>query len=103
MGYKVSVTPLAMEDLREIITYIAQELCNPAAASRFLDAVSDCYEKLAVMPFLFETCRDDRLKEQGYRRAVIKRYVMLYRVAEEEQTVYVLRFFYGARDYEKLF
>ena len=42
------------------------------------------------------------MKEQGYRRAVIKRYVMLYRVAEEEQTVYVLRFFYGARDYEKL-
>lgn len=102
MGYKVSVTPLAMADLREITTYMVEKLGNPAAASRFLDAVSNRYDTLAAMPLLFETCRNDRLRELGYRRAVIKRYVMVYRVAEEEQTVYVLRFFYGARDYEKL-
>ena len=54
------------------------------------------------MPLLFEQCRDRRLKELGYRRAVIKHYVMVYRVAEMEKNVYILRFFYGAREYEKM-
>ncbi len=33
MGYKIEVTPLASEDLDEIVTYIAQELENPTAAA----------------------------------------------------------------------
>lgn len=54
------------------------------------------------MPFLFEECHDPRLKALQYRRAIIKHYVMVYRVDEAEKAIYVLRFFYGARDYEKL-
>ena len=60
------------------------------------------YEKLETMPLMFARCRDARLRSMGYRRAVIKNYVMIYRVAESKKTVYILRFFYGARDYEKL-
>lgn len=54
------------------------------------------------MPLMFERCRNPRLRNPGYRRAVIKNYVMVYRVVESEHTVYILRFFYGSRDYEKL-
>ena len=61
MGYKIKVTPLASEDLDEIVTYIAQKLENPAAAVLFLDEVD-----------------------------------------EAGKTVYILRFFYGAQDYEEL-
>ncbi len=101
MGYKISVTNLAVQDLDTIVEYISGELGNPTAASAFLDAVDACYENLASMP-LFERCRNPRLRDLGYRRAVIKHYVMVYRVAESEHTVYILRFFYGSRDYEKL-
>ena len=51
MGYKIEVTPLASEDLDEIVTYIAQELENPTAAAAFLDEVDACYEGLETMPF----------------------------------------------------
>ena len=39
MAYKVEVTPLAMDDLNEIVSYIAKDLRNPSAASAFLDEV----------------------------------------------------------------
>ena len=102
MGYRIMVTPAATQDLENIVTYIAEDLDNPIAAAAFLDAVDACYANLECMPLLFEQCRDRRLKELGYRRAVIKHYVMVYRVAEMEKNVYILRFFYGAREYEKM-
>ncbi|MDI9470334.1 MAG: type II toxin-antitoxin system RelE/ParE family toxin [Bacillota bacterium] len=51
---------------------------------------------------MYEQCRDLRLRTMGYRRIVIKNYVMVYKVDDEDKTIYVLRFFYGARDYEVL-
>ncbi len=54
------------------------------------------------MPLAYEQCRDPHLNALGYRKAVINHYIMIYRVSEPEKTVYVLRFFYGRQDYEKL-
>ena len=39
---------------------------------------------------------------QGYRKAVIKNYILVYRVDEKNNIVYVFHIFYGRRDYEKL-
>lgn len=102
MAYKLKVTELAERDLENIYDYISNRLANPTAASAFLDGVAECYAKLAEMPMMFERCRDAQLKERGYRRCVIKNYVMVYRVSVDEQCVFILRYFYGARDYEKL-
>ena len=54
------------------------------------------------MPFMYELCQDVRLRSLGYRKALINNYVMIYRVDEGTKTVYILRFFYGRLDYEKL-
>ena len=51
---------------------------------------------------MYEQCRDPQLRALGYRKAIIKNYVMIYRVDEDKKIVYILRFFYGRRDYEKL-
>ncbi|NLJ71232.1 MAG: type II toxin-antitoxin system RelE/ParE family toxin [Clostridiaceae bacterium] len=102
MNYNISVTNLAMHDLANITRYISEELCNPTAATSLLDTIDDCYKNLETMPMMFERCNNSRLRDMGYRRAVIKNYIMVYRIAESERTVYILRFFYGAQEYEKL-
>ena len=101
MDYKISITDLAAQDLESIAIYLTEKLHNPTAASAFLDAVNDYYEKLTVMPLMFEQCRDPRLRDLGYRRIVIKNYLLIYRIAEAEHTVYILRFFHGSQNYEK--
>ena len=100
--YKLEIAVSAQEDLEAIYEYIAVELANRTAAEAFFDEVEKCYDSLIRQPYMYEQCRDDRLRLDGYRRAVIKHYIMVYRVDDSKETVYILRFFYGARDYEKL-
>ena len=100
--YELQISAQAKNDLEDIIAYIANKFINPSAASAFLDAVGDCYRQLRRMPHMYSECADARLKAQGYRRAVIKKYVMIYKVDDAAKTVIIMRFFYGARNYQRL-
>jgi len=102
MAYRIIETELAVQDLDRILSYIALSLANPIAASAFADAVEECYSGLEKTPFMFELCRDSRLRALGYHKAAIKKYVMVYKVDENARTVNILRFFFGRQDYEKL-
>ena len=102
MGYKLIVSKEAHEDVDEIAGYIAHELKNMAAASGFLDDVEKSYRSLTENPRLFALCDDARLQREGYRKAVIKNYLVLYRIDEEKKAVYVVRVVYGPRNYPEL-
>ena len=54
------------------------------------------------MPLMYETCHDPYLKELGYRKAVIRNYILIYKVNSETKTVYIMRLFHGRQDYDKL-
>ena len=99
MGYKLIETRLASQDLDNILEYMAVRLQNPAASSAFADAVEQCYDLLEHTPLMYEACRDLRLCAKGYRKAVLRNYVLIYKVDEKNQTVLLLRFFYGKQDY----
>ena len=100
--YELQISQQAKNDLDDIIAYITLKLINPSAASALLDAVDDCYQHLRRMPYMYGECANARLKAKGYRRAVIKNYVMIYKVDDAAKTVMIMRFFYGARDYQRL-
>lgn len=100
--YKLLVTELAHQDLDNIVSYIAIQLSNPKAAGDFLDEVTTCYSFLKNNPMMYERCQDRRLEKEGYRKAVIKNYVLVYKVNENSRTVSIMRFFYSAQDYSKL-
>jgi len=51
---------------------------------------------------MYERCHDVYLEKEGYRKAVIKNYMLVYKVDEAAKTVIIHRFFYGAQDYVKL-
>ena len=100
MAYKLVETALAQADLDAILSYLTLSLENPAAATAFANEVEKCYTALEQMPYLYEQCRDPRLSSN--RKAVIKHYLLIYRVDEAQKTVYLLRFFYGRQNYETL-
>ena len=97
--YRLDISEHAEQDLERIISYIAEKLAAPKAAASFSDAVQGCFDNLENNPYMYEQCRDPKLSKDGYRRAVIKNYVMVYRVDEEGKVVAVHRFFYGRQDY----
>ena len=100
--YKVTISDAAEGDLNEIIGYIATALANPQAAASLADKIATCYDDLSRTPYMYGQCLNLRLQALGYRRVSIQNYIMVYRVDEESKTVYVLRFFYGPSDYERL-
>jgi len=57
------------------------------------------YRSIESNPYLYSLCSDAWLAEMGIRKVVIKNYLILYRVDESKQTVYVLRIVYGGRNY----
>lgn len=102
MAYELIITDAAHEDLDKALRYISERLSNPTAAANLLEKVAECYDQLEKYPFLYEACHDIRLQRMGYRKVPINNYVLVYHPAKEEEKVYILRFFYGSRDYEKL-
>lgn len=85
MAYKLVETALAQADLDAILSYLALSLENPTAATAFANEVEKCYTALEQMPYLYEQCRDPRLSSKGYRKAVIKHYLLIYRVDEAQR------------------
>ena len=97
--YRLVITELAHEDLDNIVSYIAVQLGNPAAAANLLDEVERCYGFLRSNPLMYERCHDVRLEIEGYRKATINNYVLVYKVDEPAKTVIIYRFFYGTQNY----
>lgn len=102
MAYRLLVSKDADRDIDEIVSYIAHELKNVQAAKDFLGDVEKSYRGVVENPLMYGLCSDKRLRKEGYRKIVIKRYVVIYRVDEIQESVFVVRVVYGARHYSKL-
>ena len=100
--YSLVVTAQAESDLDDIVAYLVQKLSTPSAACELLDSIEECYQNLRRTPYMYGECSDIRLQTEGYRRAVINNYVLVYKINESSQTVMIMRYFYGARDYQRL-
>jgi plasmid stabilization system protein ParE len=100
--YKVLITELAQSDLDAIVEYISVQLSNPIAAADLLDEVDKCYSHLRSNPFIYAKSTDARLEKEGFRKALIKNYILFFKVFESDKKVIVYRIIYSARDYEQL-
>lgn len=100
--FDLKITKEANKDIDDIVSYISKTLKNPIAASNFFDDFEKSCETVAADPEAYEYCRDSRLKQAGYRKIVIKNYIVFYRINKPEKTVYIMRIIYGRRDYINL-
>lgn len=102
MAYDLLVTMAAQDDIEDALSYIAETLSNPGAAIKLLNELQAVYDQLRDYPLLYECCHDARLQSMGYRKVTIENFILIYHPVEKDHTVYVMRFFYGGRNYEKL-
>ena len=98
--YKLIITELAVDNLDKIIRYISIDLDNPSAATEFLAEVTKCYKYLKNNPYIFSIADDPYLAKEGYRKALIKNYILFFKVNDATKSTIIYRF-YAARDYFK--
>lgn len=102
MKYDVILSEEAHSDIDSVLDYIVNALKNPTAAKNLFDKIEKVYIDIANNPFMYAYCNNSRLQNDGYRKAVINNYVLIYRVDEGKNTAFVVRFFYGRQNYIEL-
>ena len=97
--FKVLLAPGAKQELESALAYIKQELRNPIAAAKLADAALRTLQNLKTMPERFPFCEDPVLRLQGYRRAPVTRYLLVFRITKSPNQVRVVHFFHETQDY----
>ena len=98
----VVFNPVAVSDLAEIVSYIAQD--NPDAANRVRHAILSTAELLGRFPALGGRPSFSATRFAGIRFLPAKRfrnYLLFYR--EDDDALEVLRVLHAARDAQRLF
>ena len=91
--YTLKLLPQAERDLDEIYAYIAYELQNNAADVKLMDEIELTLIGLEDFPLRCPFSDIDELKRDGYRKCVIKNFIALYTVDEEQKLVRIAKIF----------
>ncbi len=93
MGHKVILTPQSLDDLEEIVTFIAKD--NPERARTFGNELIDRAVSVATFPERGRVVPE--IGEPAVREIIHGLYRIIYEIFPGRQIVYVLRFWHGAR------
>lgn len=97
--YDVRFLQEALDDLEEIVLYIAQD--NRDAALRMHDEIIKKANDLSVFPKRGRPVPEAKMRKAGYRMLFIKPYIAFYRVIGRD--LYIYRVIHGATDYPLLY
>ena len=97
---KIRVTPKALNDLKDIKSYIENDLANPIAANNVINRIIEDYSRLEISPRMGPSLSAKVPFETDYRFIVSGNYLVFYKTDDEYVSIY--RVLYGRRDYLKL-
>ena len=98
--YKVSFSPEAVDDLKEIKQYIKDELCNEQAAKNTVAKILKKIKLLSDFPESGSSLSAIVGFDTDYRYLVCDNYIAFYRI--ENKNVLIVRVLYGKRNYMQI-
>ena len=101
-NYSLKFTPIALQDLDEIFSYISTKLFAESSALKLIDNIENSIMKISHFPFSCNLVLDEPLKSKGYRKLIVDNYIVFYLVNEEKKQVIVMRILYGASNYQNI-
>lgn len=101
-SYQLRFTPIAADDLDGIYRYISGHLVAPKAANDLMADIETSIIRLKEFPYSGSPVADDILRSHGYRKLIVKKYIIFYLIDESEKQVVIMRVLYGAQKYENI-
>lgn len=98
--YKVSFSPEAVGDLKDIKQYIKDELCNEQAAKNTVAKILKKIKMLSDFPESGSNLSAVIGFDTNYRYLVCDNYIAFYRI--ENKNVLIVRVLYGRRNYMQI-
>ena len=99
--WNITVLPEFRDDIRNIYSYISNELLEPASAKNVADLILKAVASLSEMPLRYPLYEKEPWQSRGLRKMSVENYVVFYLTNEESSTVIVLHVFYAGRNIEK--
>ncbi len=99
-SYTVQYSTDALDDLREIYTYIAEELLAPEIAAGQIGRIRKEVRSLDFMPARYALVDWEPWKTMQMHQLPVDNFNVYYLVDDEAGTVTVARIIYGGRDIE---
>jgi mRNA-degrading endonuclease RelE of RelBE toxin-antitoxin system len=87
------------DDIISSINYIKNTLKSPMAAHNHVEELKKKYIKLKNNPFARPLVQNKYLASKGIRFIMVKKYMLIYKIDENNNTVYLYRFMYSRRDW----
>ena len=100
--FKINITDIAKQDIRDIINYITNELHEPVVATNIINAILDAIETLEQMPDRIALVKDKRLSALSIRPLYVKNYSIFFRIDKSLNTVDIVRVQYSHRDWASI-
>lgn len=98
MQYEVKLTPQAVEQMQETISYISHILLEPEIARRWADLLQQEISSLNSMPARFPLIEEEPWHTYGVRKMTVKNFLVYYLIDEEGKTVSITAVIYGRRN-----
>lgn len=96
--YKVKLNPRAICELEAIYEYIAKEKLAPENAKRQVDRIKKAILNLESFPQSHQVRYEGRYAGKGYRQLLIDNYIVVFKIDEANDTVYVVTIQYQGRN-----
>ncbi len=97
--YEIKFLKDALEDLEEIILYIAKD--SKILALKMHDQIMDTAKDLTTFPKRGRLVPDKKMAAHGFRMLIVMPYIIFYKI--DDNTVHIHRVLHGARNYPSLF
>ncbi len=96
--YEVRVTRQALEQMKEIVHYISNDLMAPDSADNLLDKFKVEILKLSSFPKKHALIEEEPWRTEGIRKIVVKNFLIYYWVDDDNNRVQVTAVIYNRRD-----
>lgn len=96
--YKIMLYPKAFRDIDSIYAYIALEKLAPENAKNQTDRIWAAIKTLESFPSAHQDRQVGKYAGKGYKQLLIDNYVALFRIDEQNKTVYVVTIQYQGRN-----
>jgi toxin ParE1/3/4 len=93
MAFKIIWSSQAFEDLRDIVTFIAQD--NPKVAESYGYQLMSKVDVLAQFPQIGRVVPEEQ--DENIREIIFRPYRIVYQVLAEQQVIAIARIWHGAR------
>ena len=98
--YSIFYSPEALQDLKDIYSYIAYCLLEKESAKKLVARIRREVKTLSSMPERYASVDWEPWHSEGVRTLLVGNYIAYYRTDNEANTVLIGRILYAGRDVE---